>query len=91
MMIGLHLDDNMFTSTIPVELMSMRSLVVLSLGNNELSGPIPPEISELHDLVELKLSGNVLEGSVPEEVCALGLKQLQVDSNAQCSCCSQNK
>ena len=88
MMTGLHLDDNMLTSTIPVELRSMSSLVVLSLGNNALSGQIPTEISELHDLVELKLSGNVLEGSVPEEVCELGLKQLQVDRNVQCSCCS---
>jgi hypothetical protein len=37
------------------------------------------------------LSGNVLEGMVPKEVCALAvLKQLQVDSSVQCSCCSQN-
>jgi hypothetical protein len=44
----------------------------------------------LDDLAALQLSGNDLEGSVPEGVRPLGIEQLQVDDNVQCSCCSEN-
>ena len=80
--IGLYLDGNWLSGSIPAELGSLSNLEWLYLHDNQLSGPIPVELGQLSNLQILLLYENRLSGSIPEELSNLSnLEQLYLDDN----------
>merc|ERR1712183_318996 len=70
---GLSLNDNLLTGTIPTELGSCFRLNHLHVESNKLSGDIPTTIGELTGLKSCKLESNRLEkgARMPPQGCAL--------------------
>ena len=66
--IGLELNDNNLTGTIPVGLADLSKLRTLKLGTNRFTGPIPTEFGDLLRLKYLHLHRNNLNGSIPAEL-----------------------
>lgn len=84
----LNLSQNRLSGSIPLEIASMSSLQALWLNNNLLTGAIPSELGRLSNVRSIYLSGNDFSGTLPEEICALGLENLEVDCEVDCSCCT---
>ena len=80
--VGLDIDGNGLSGTLPPELGDLTSLTELSLQNNGLSGPLPPELGNLTNLKALYLTGNNLSGPIPPELGNLtSLQSLSLRSN----------
>ena len=80
--VGLELDENRLSGTIPPELGNFANLRFLDLDDNQLTGPIPPELGNLGNLEVLWLSGNELSGMLPVELGDLiSLQDLDLDDN----------
>ena len=80
--IGLYLNLNQLSGSIPPELGSLSNLTVLELRVNQLSGPIPPELGGLSNLELLYLDQNELSGTIPPELGGLyNLELLYLYSN----------
>ncbi|KAI5056073.1 hypothetical protein GOP47_0029594 [Adiantum capillus-veneris] len=78
----LDIGYNRLTGTIPSELGSCSTLLVLTLSHNALTGPIPDTFSNLVLLTILYLDHNMLQGSIPPSLSTLGLlNQLDVSHN----------
>ena len=69
--IGLSLDSNNLTGSIPPELGALTNLTSLDLAFNKLTGAIPPELGSLVHLTSLDLSFNNLMGPIPPELGSL--------------------
>ncbi|XP_059301264.1 receptor like protein 29-like [Lycium ferocissimum] len=54
--------------TIPPQILSLKSLQILTLSQNNLLGQIPVEIFSLSSLVHLDLSYNKLTGKIPDQI-----------------------
>jgi Leucine Rich Repeat len=69
----LHLENNSFTGSIPVEISTLTNLKMLRLGQNEgITGTIPMIIGEtLTSLQELNLRETGVKGSIPESLSQL--------------------
>jgi hypothetical protein len=65
---GLDLDSNQLTGSIPAELSNPASLDFLDLHSNQLTGSIPAELGNLASLRYLYLHDNQLTGSIPAEL-----------------------
>ena len=74
--VGLYLQNQGLTGSIPPEIGCLTNLTLLQLSDNQLTGGIPPEIGNLTNLTILALFNNQLTGEIPPEVCDL------IDSNA---------
>ena len=80
--IGLYLNLNQLSGSIPPELGSLSNLTVLELRVNQLSGPIPSELGGLYNLERLYLDQNELSGTIPPELGGLyNLELLYLYSN----------
>ncbi len=80
--VGLGLDSNQLSGTIPSELASLSNLQWLYLENSQLSGAIPPELSSLTKLEGLALLNNELTGKIPAEIGSLAnLRSLWLGGN----------
>ena len=66
--VGLALDYNELSGSIPPELGNLTALEALDLRRNGLSGSIPPELGNLTALASLDLYNNQLSGSIPPEL-----------------------
>ncbi|MCO5552293.1 hypothetical protein L7F22_027618 [Adiantum nelumboides] len=78
----LDIGYNRLTGTIPSELGSLSTLLVLSLSHNALTGPIPESLSNLVLLTILYLDHNMLQGPIPPSLSTLGLlNQLDLSYN----------
>ena len=66
--IGLWLDNNQLSGSIPSELGKLTKLEWLYLWGNQLSGNIPSELGNLTNLKTLSLDSNQLSGSIPPEL-----------------------
>ena len=84
-LLGLYLNDNQLTGSIPPEIGNLTNLVHLSLSNNQLTGSIPSEIGNLTNLYYLDLRNNQLSGIIPDNyfVCQLGYSEGVRFSNNQ--------
>ncbi|CAB9511606.1 Leucine Rich Repeat [Seminavis robusta] len=65
----LHINDNLFLGTIPMEVGQLSDLWTLKLQNTNLSGTLPTEILMLENLASLVVTDTSLSGSIPEELC----------------------
>jgi hypothetical protein len=80
--IGLRLNSNQLSGSIPPELGTLGSLKHLILNANQLSGPIPAELGNLSNLYRLYLYNNQLSGPIPAELGNLrNLEVLSLWSN----------
>ena len=80
--IGLSLDRNQLSGSIPAELGRLTNLEWLSLNRNQLSGSIPAELGQLTNLKWLSLDRNQLSGSIPAELSQLtNLERLFLNHN----------
>jgi Leucine-rich repeat (LRR) protein len=79
---SLNLSSNNLVGTIPLELMSLRTLKSINFADNALYGAIPPDIGTFSFLEILLLDNNVLSGEIPSELENIStLKQLTLNSN----------
>ncbi|XP_059598719.1 receptor-like protein EIX1 [Vitis vinifera] len=63
----LYLNDNFFSSHIPLEYGERMSMVTdLDLSNNDLNGTIPLSFGKLNNLLTLVISNNHFSGGIPE-------------------------
>ena len=69
--VGLDMNSEGLTGTIPSELGSLSNLQYLDLSDNQLTGGIPPELGSLTNLESLHLWGNRLTGEIPRELGGL--------------------
>lgn len=75
----LHLDHNLLTGTLPVELPS--GLKVMNLGYNGFEGPLS-NVPQLLDLRNIRMEHNYLTGTIPSSLCHSGLlRTLDISSN----------
>lgn len=65
--IGLELNSNGLSGTLPEAIGALEELVTLNVGNNKLSGPIPLQIGNTH-LEVLLLENNRLTGPMPAAI-----------------------
>ncbi|KAJ3708307.1 hypothetical protein LUZ61_012012 [Rhynchospora tenuis] len=80
--IGLQLEYNFLSGTIPKEVGSLINLVVLTLSRNNLSGEIPEELGSCQLLTILELDGNSFQGTIPSFLSKLkGLQLLSLSNN----------
>jgi Leucine-rich repeat (LRR) protein len=85
----LDLSSNQLSGGIPPGLGSLSKLEALMLHGNNLEGYVPTSLSSLKHLKKLNVSQNTkITGSVPMQICALGIKEIQVDCTVSCSCCT---
>ncbi len=63
--IGLFLQNNNLSGTLPAELANLSNLMYLDLSDNQLTGSIPDELANLINLDSLNLNGNHLTGNIP--------------------------
>ncbi|CAI5516014.1 unnamed protein product [Closterium sp. Naga37s-1] len=70
-LLGLTLDKNPLSGSIPDELFNCNLLRNLTLNQTGLTGPIPPSISALTDISMLDLGGNTFTGSIPSQLGSL--------------------
>ena len=65
-----YLSHNRFTSTIPAELLSLSTLILVDLSNNYISGTIAPALfsQNASHLLFLYLQANRLHGSIPDSI-----------------------
>ncbi|AEE35564.1 unnamed protein product [Arabidopsis thaliana] len=63
--LGLFMDNNLFTGKIGQGLRSLINLELLDMSNNNLTGVIPSWIGELPSLTALLISDNFLKGDIP--------------------------
>ena len=87
-LVYLDMGTNFLTGTIPTQVSLLSSLESLWLENNFLSSTVPSEIGLLTNLKSLYLTNNYLTGSIPPEICSLRLKNLEVDCDVHCACCT---
>lgn len=66
--VHLNLYNNQLQGSIPIELQSLKYLVLLDLSNNKLSGSIPEDIGQMTFLNFLRLQNNHLNGKLPESI-----------------------
>eukprot|EP00298_Acanthocystis_sp_HF-20_P018637 c22002_g2_i1.p1 GENE.c22002_g2_i1~~c22002_g2_i1.p1 ORF type:complete len:806 (-),score=237.11 c22002_g2_i1:35-2452(-) len=79
---SLNLQGNLFTQTIPLELMTLTKLYSLDLSANRYFGTIPSSFYLLSNLVILQLRGNSLTGQLPSQLGLLkSLNLLVVQQN----------
>ena len=83
--IGLGLDDNRLSGSMPPELGNLANLELLWLSGNQLSGTIPVELGDLVSLQSLNLDDNLLNGSIPPELGNLANLELLWLSDNQLS------
>ncbi|KAK9284957.1 hypothetical protein L1049_024139 [Liquidambar formosana] len=62
---SLFLDQNSFTGTFPLSVLSLHRLRTLDLSYNNLTGPIPVELNVLDRIIDLRLQRNQFNGTVP--------------------------
>ncbi len=80
--IGLNLQNNNLTGSIPPSIDSLTYLKTLDLSFNNLAGNLTPEIGNIDSLQVLKLNNNQFSGNIPVEIFSLdSLKYLYLDSN----------
>lgn len=80
--VGLDLEENALSGTLPLDLAGLQGLRTLDLSKNALSGIIPPEIGGLSALNYLDLSLNQLAGAIPTSLGNLtGLQHLDLYGN----------
>ncbi|CAI5462645.1 unnamed protein product [Closterium sp. Yama58-4] len=70
-LLGLTLDKNPLSGSIPDELFNCHLLRNLTVNQTGLTGPISPSISALTDLSMLDLGGNTFTGSIPSQLGSL--------------------
>ena len=63
--IGLELEENALTGSLPASLGNLDELETLQLGGNELTGVLPGWLGELSDLRVLSVWGNEFTGTIP--------------------------
>ncbi|CAB9523719.1 leucine rich repeat [Seminavis robusta] len=82
--LGLELQDNLLSGTIPVQLANLVNMWRLSLQENQLSGHIPSEFGKMLVLGLLNLANNSLSGTVPQELGELkqSLFSLNLEGNS---------
>jgi Leucine-rich repeat (LRR) protein len=80
--VGLYLDENQLSGSLPASLSALSNLVGLSLNSNQLTGSIPASIESLTNLESIELQNNQLSGSIPTDIGGLShLVVLQLTSN----------
>ncbi|XP_030961122.1 putative receptor-like protein kinase At3g47110 isoform X2 [Quercus lobata] len=67
-LIGLGMDYNHFSGTIPTSFGRFQKMQLLALGGNKLSGEIPTFIGNLTQLFRLELQENRFEGTIPPSI-----------------------
>jgi hypothetical protein len=81
----LHLDDNLFTGTLPNDTAWLQSLQYLSLsGNSMLGGAAPKTIGFMYELKVLDLSNCRFEGKIPSDggwEMATKLEEIYINGN----------
>ncbi|CAI7859044.1 unnamed protein product [Closterium sp. NIES-54] len=70
-LLGLTLDRNPLSGSIPDELFNCNLLRNLTLNQTGLTGPIPPSISALIHISMLDLGANTFTGSIPSQLGSL--------------------
>ena len=76
------LESNLFTGTIPTDMIDMRQLEILHLSTNQFNGTIPSVIGTLPILQQIHLNDNALTGTIPTTFGHLGgLTELWLQSN----------
>jgi hypothetical protein len=73
--VGINLENNNLTGTIPAEMEDLSFLESLDMSGNSLSGSIPTVIGNLSNLHTVDLGNNSLSGSIPTTLG--GLTDLQ--------------
>ena len=63
-----NLTKNEIRGTIPYELRSLSTMVVLDLSQNELSGTVPLPLYRMFQITYFILHHNKLEGTIPKEI-----------------------
>ncbi|KAF8097591.1 hypothetical protein N665_0285s0022 [Sinapis alba] len=63
--LGLFMDNNLFTGNIGQGFQRLRKLSLLDISNNNLTGVVPSWIGELPSLTALLIANNMLEGNIP--------------------------
>ena len=82
-LVGLDLQFNELSGTLPAELGNLSSLLWISMGSNSLSGTIASELGQLSQLRELRLDNNDLSGPIPNQLGNLTqLTELRLHKNA---------
>ena len=80
--VGLSLDNNNLTGSIPALLAELGDLVTLDLSDNALAGRIPWQLRELQQLRDLLLNDNAFKGLLPRQIGDMaGLRYLNIGSN----------
>ncbi|GJY35101.1 leucine-rich repeat protein [Tanacetum coccineum] len=78
----IDLSKNLFSGSIPNELVELPGLRYLNVSQNRLTGRIPSNFSEMGQLESLDLSLNRLDGKIPSSLSSLsGLNFLNVSYN----------
>jgi len=81
--VGLYLNSNSLSGTLPPRWSALTGLEWMSLGSNALSGALPPQWSALTGLEEMWLSSNALRGALPPQWSALTrLKRMRLTNNS---------
>uniref|UniRef100_A0ACD5VKE7 Uncharacterized protein n=1 Tax=Avena sativa TaxID=4498 RepID=A0ACD5VKE7_AVESA len=64
----MHMQNNLLTGALPIELGNLRNLGELDFSGNQISGEIPTSLGECQTLQYLNVSRNILEGTIPSTI-----------------------
>ncbi|PPD78533.1 hypothetical protein GOBAR_DD24540 [Gossypium barbadense] len=71
-LVHLDLSGNLFSGSIPLQIVDCKFLNDLVLSDNKLSGSIPYELARLDRLKRFSVAGNDLSGSIPSDLARFG-------------------
>ncbi|KAJ3302103.1 hypothetical protein HDU76_005576 [Blyttiomyces sp. JEL0837] len=80
-LVTINLSNNSLTGGIPPTFGKLRHLSAMNLAANRLSGTVPASLASCRNLSSLILTSNELSGNLPASVLALGIQNLQLQSN----------
>ncbi len=81
--VGLTLNANLLSGTIPPEIGDLGCLEKLYLHKNQIGGTIPASITKLTRLKELLIDRNKIQGDIPSAIADMkALTKIDVDYNA---------
>ena len=86
----LELRGNFLNGQLPDTLGGLDAIKIFDVQYNRFTGQVPDAIGEWSDtIMSMAFSNNEFTGSIPSSICSAQIVVLAVDSNVNCTCCTE--